>query len=230
MPDIIVTRKLSKTFNKDKVNEVDAVRGVDINIKKGEVIALKGPSGSGKTTLMAVLGCMAKPTSGDVIILGDRVSKWTEKFLTLFRRRHIGFIFQNFNLIGGLTAAQNIIIPMIPSGPNMSSLNRRITEIAEILNISHRLNFKIDTLSGGEAQRVAIARALITDPEIIMADEPTAHLDTKLSGQIMEIFGDLKNQGKTQIIATHDPLVYKSALIDHVICMRDGHLVDGETE
>ncbi|MGD9898345.1 MAG: ABC transporter ATP-binding protein [Calditrichaceae bacterium] len=230
MPDMIVTQKLSKTFNKDKVNEVDAVRGVDMNIKKGEVIVLKGPSGSGKTTLMAVLGCMAKPTSGEVIILGNRVSKWTEKFLTLFRRQHIGFIFQNFNLISGLTAAQNIIIPMIPSGPDISGLNRRTMEIAESLNISHRLNFKIDTLSGGEAQRVAIARALITDPEIIMADEPTAHLDTKLSGQIMDIFRDLKKQGKTQIIATHDPLVYESDLIDRIICMRDGYLVEEENE
>lgn len=225
MPEIIVCQNVSKIFNKDKPNEVQAVSGVSLTINRGEAVVIKGPSGSGKTTLVAMLGCMSRPTSGDVYVLGNRVSKWTEKFLTLFRRRHIGFIFQNFNLITGLTADQNIVLPLLPAAVNLHNLSSRTAEIARRLGISPRLHFKVDSLSGGEMQRVAIARALIANPEILIADEPTAHLDTHLSRQILNIFGELKQDGKTVIIATHDPLVYESDLVDRIICMRDGHLV-----
>ncbi len=225
MPEVIVCRNIAKIFNKDKPNEVKAVNNVSLKIQQGEVVVIKGPSGSGKTTLVAMLGCMSRPTSGDIFVLENRVSKWTEKFLTLFRRRHIGFIFQNFNLINGLTTDQNIILPLLPAAVNLQNLSKRTVEIARRLGIEHRLRFKVDSLSGGEMQRVAIARALIANPEILIADEPTAHLDTHLSRQILNIFKELKQDGKTVIIATHDPLVFESDLVDRVICMRDGHLV-----
>ncbi len=228
MPEIIRCVEVVKIFNKDKPNEVRAVNGVKLAIASGETVVIKGPSGSGKTTLISLLGCMSRPTAGDVYVLGNRVSKWTEKFLTLYRRKHIGFIFQNFNLISGLTAAQNMVLPLLPEAREIHRLTRRSEEIARRLGIFHRLHFKVDSLSGGEMQRVAIARALIANPEILIADEPTAHLDTHLSREILTIFRELKQDGKTIIIATHDPLVVESDLVDRIVCMRDGYLVEEE--
>jgi putative ABC transport system ATP-binding protein len=221
-----IAHDVVKTFNATQPNEVLAVKGVSLTIETGEVIALRGPSGSGKTTLLSVLGCMTKPTSGDVFVLGERVTKWSEQFLTLFRRKHIGFVFQNFSLISNLSAYQNIELPVLPMGWSSSTIGEKIAMWSQRLQIAHRLNFNVDLLSGGEMQRVAIARSLLADPEIVMADEPTAHLDTVLSKEIIEIFAALKNLGKTIVIATHDPLVYESDIIDRVMNFRDGQLVD----
>lgn len=226
-PEVIVAQNITKTFNEGLPNEVRAVKGVSIIIQEGEVVVFQGPSGSGKTTLLSLLGCIAKPTSGDIYVLGERISKWSEQFLTFFRRKNIGFIFQNFHLIEQLTAYQNILVPTIPMGLSSKEIQKSIEKWSEILKIGHRLDFKVDILSGGEMQRVAIARALVSDPSILIADEPTSHLDTALSNEIIEIFGMLNRYGKTILIATHDPIVYNSKIISRVLGFRDGHLVDG---
>lgn len=223
--EAFIARDVVKTFNSGRPNEVRAVKGVSLTIDPGEVVALRGPSGSGKTTLLSVLGCMSKPTSGDVFVLGERITKWSEQFLTLFRRKHIGFVFQNFSLISNLTAYHNIVLPAIPMGWSSRQIAKNVELWSERLHIAHRLDFDVDVLSGGELQRVAIARALIADPEIVLADEPTAHLDTALAQEILDIFATLKRLGKTIVIATHDPIVSQSTIIDRVVDFRDGQLV-----
>lgn len=222
---IIQTRQLKKIFNIGQNNEVSVIRGVDLDLAAGSATVLKGPSGSGKTTLLTLLGCLAKPTSGSYACLGQQVTHWSEKFLTHFRQQHIGIVFQHFHLIPGLSAAWNIGLPLIPRAMSPRQIERNVMETAEIVDITHRLDFPVDTLSGGEMQRVAIARALVANPEIIIADEPTAHLDSGLADHILGILTQLKRNGKTILIATHDPLVEQSALVDRVLMMRDGALV-----
>jgi putative ABC transport system ATP-binding protein len=196
----------------------------------GKVTALKGPSGSGKTTLLTVLGCMSRPTSGRIFLKEREITSLPERFLTEIRRRTFGFIFQQLNLIKGVTALENVMVPVYPTGEKFSSLRTRALELLEAFDLSHRAAAKVEWLSGGEAQRVAIARALINSPEIIIADEPTAHLDTRLSLEFMEIMKDLKEKGKTILISSHDPIVFESELVDMLIEMRDGRLVNsGDT-
>ena len=226
--EIIVAKEIVKTFNEGLPNEVRAVKDVSLTVEMGEVVAVRGPSGSGKTTLLSLLGCMCKPTSGDIVVLGERIARWSEQFLTIFRRKHIGFVFQNFNLIGQLTAYQNIAVPAIPLGLPDRQMRHRIEKWSELIQISHRLSYPVDVLSGGEMQRVAIARALIAEPEILLADEPTSHLDSELSTGIVEIFTTLKTYGKTIVIATHDPLVYESGAISRIMNFRDGHIHENE--
>lgn len=222
---MITISKVTKVFNQNRPNEYTAVDGVNLNVEMGKVLALKGPSGSGKTTLLTVLGCMSRPTSGRIFLRERELTSLPERFLTEIRRRTFGFIFQQLNLIKGITALENVMIPVYPTGEKFSLLRKRAVELLEAFNLSHRAAAKVEWLSGGEAQRVAIARALINNPEIIIADEPTAHLDTKLSLEFMEIMQDLKGQGKTILISSHDPIVYESNLVDAVLEMRDGRLV-----
>lgn len=222
---MISISKVTKVFNQGRPNEYTAVDGVNLSVEMGKVLALKGPSGSGKTTLLTILGCMSRPTSGRIFLRERELTSLPERFLTEIRRRTFGFIFQQLNLIKGITAQENVMIPVYPTGERFSSLRQRSQELLEAFNLSHRTTAKVEWLSGGEAQRVAIARALINNPEIIIADEPTAHLDTKLSLEFMEIMQDLKAQGKTILISSHDPLVFESRLVDTVLEMRDGRLV-----
>ncbi len=221
---IIKTRNLNKIFNKNGPNEVRAVQGATLDIRPGSASLFRGPSGSGKSTLLSMLGGLTRPSSGDLICLGENLSHWPEKFLTGFRRKHIGMIFQNFNLINNLSAYDNIATPLIPQAISIQSLRKRVERVAAIAQIEHRLHFKAATLSGGEQQRVAIARALISEPEILIADEPTAHLDSALSDEILDIFAVLKQNGKTILIATHDPVLNNHPLIDQIYCIKDGRL------
>lgn len=221
---IIQIRNLSKIFNKDVSNEVHAVKNATLDIKQNSALLFRGPSGSGKSTLLSMLGGLTRPTSGDLICLGENLSHWPEKFLTGFRRKHIGMIFQNFNLINNLSTFDNIASPLIPQAISLQTIRERVERVATIAKIEHRLHFKTASLSGGEQQRVSIARALISEPEILIADEPTAHLDSALSDEILDIFSTLKSQGKTILIATHDPLLNKHPLIDQVYCVQDGRL------
>ena len=225
MKNIIETHQLVKTFNAGKPNEVRPVVDVNLQIKENSCIVLKGPSGSGKTTLLTILSCLAKPTSGQYICMNEQVSRWSEKFLTRFRQQHIGVVFQNFQLVKGFTTAMNVGIPLIPQKISPKQMNIKVEKVVNQVSLQHRLNFKIDTLSGGELQRVAIARALVNDPTIILADEPTAHLDRKLSVNILDIFAELKSQGKTLILTTHDPLVEDHPMVDEIITMQDGVIV-----
>ncbi|MHC1697072.1 MAG: ABC transporter ATP-binding protein [Geobacteraceae bacterium] len=222
---MITISKVTKVFNQGRPNEYTAVDGVNLSVEMGKVLALKGPSGSGKTTLLTVLGCMSRPTAGRIFLRERELTSLPERFLTEIRRRTFGFIFQQLNLIKGITAQENVMIPVYPTGERFSLLRKRSLELLDAFNLSHRATAKVEWLSGGEAQRVAIARALINNPEIIIADEPTAHLDTRLSLEFMEIMQDLKRQGKTILISSHDPIVFDSHLVDTVLEMRDGRLV-----
>ncbi|GAA4830069.1 ABC transporter ATP-binding protein [Algivirga pacifica] len=221
----MIVENLSKGFNLGKSNEFYALKNISISIDKGECVLLKGPSGSGKTTLLTLLSCLSKPTSGSYTCMDVQVSKWSEKFLTRFRKEHIGVIFQHFNLITGFSTAYNIALPLIPLGLSTKALDEKVKEAAEKVNIAHKLDTHVDRLSGGELQRVAIARALISAPEILFADEPTAHLDSKNAQEVLSIFEQLKEEGKTILITTHDPLVEEHGIIDRTILMKDGVIV-----
>ncbi len=234
-----------KGFNLGKSNEFIAVGGVSLTMEANRVTVLKGPSGSGKTTLLSLIGCMARPTSGRITLqsrlagggslFGDantpevEVTSLPERFLTEIRRRTFGFIFQQFNLVKGITVLENVMLPAYPLGQAHGIVRKRALALLEMFGIGERASAKVEWLSGGEAQRVAIARALMNDPPVIIADEPTAHLDSKLSVAFMEIIARLKAQGKTAIIASHDPLVFDASMVDRVVTVRDG-LLDGDRQ
>ncbi len=241
--------QVKKTFNAGQSNEYTAVDHVTLSLDKNRVSVLKGPSGSGKTTLLSLIGCMARPTSGRIRLCmaggipgfsgngassGNgklvelEVTSLPERFLTGIRRKTFGFVFQQFQLIRGLSALDNVMLPAYPLGEPYRTMKSRALEIMEMLSVSHRASARVEWLSGGEAQRVAIARALINQPPVIIADEPTAHLDSVLSREFMTIMARLKDEGKTAIIASHDPLVYDAPVVDHVVTIRDGR-VDGKT-
>ena len=218
-------RGISKVFNRGRPNEVCALTDVSLDTRLHEATVIQGPSGSGKTTLLGLIGCMARPTSGR-IFLGEReIPSLPERFLTEVRRATFGLIFQQFNLIRGLSALENVMVPAFPTGEKYSQLRRRALETMDLLNIAGKAATSVELLSGGEAQRVAIARALINSPAVIVADEPTAHLDTPLAHEFMGIMMDLKRNGRTLIFASHDPIVCDWALADRVVEMRDGRIV-----
>lgn len=223
---MIELRDIRKVFNAGRPNEYVALDGVTLDIATGKVTALIGPSGSGKTTLLSIIGCMSRPTSGRILLSGRETTSLPERFLTEIRRRSFGFIFQQFNLISGLSALENAMIPAYPTGEDHASIKRRAHSLFEILDIGRVAHHKAQWLSGGQAQRVAIARALINNPEAIIADEPTAHLDTKLAAETMDILARLNSEGRTIIITSHDPAVYGSPMVHSVVRMRDGRLSD----
>jgi putative ABC transport system ATP-binding protein len=222
MDDVISTVGISKVFNAGLADEVRAVTDVSIGIRRGGITVLKGPSGSGKTTLLGLIGCMSRPTEGRILVEGKDVAKLPERFLTGIRRRTFGFIFQHFNLIRGLSVMENVMLPLYPTEIPTALMFRRMEAILAKLDLTGKRGARIQHLSGGQQQRVAIARAMINDPDVILADEPTAHLDTKLSGDFLNIITALNKDGKTIVIATHDPLIYDKPYIDNIIEMRDG--------
>ena len=217
---------IRKVFNQGQHNEYWALKGIDLEIPPARVSVLKGPSGSGKTTLLTILGCLARPTEGRVRLNGEDISGLPERFLTEIRRRTFGFIFQQFNLIRGLSAIENIILPGYPGGTPRAQLLARAEVLLADLQLAHRRDAKVEWLSGGEQQRVAICRALINDPEILVADEPTANLDSKLSAEFLVILRRLAEAGRTVILTSHDPLVVESEVVDRVYSLRDGQLIE----
>jgi len=216
---------VKKVFNADKPNEFIALHGISLDITAGQITVLKGPSGSGKTTLLSLLGCMARPTSGRIVLNDREMTSLPERFLAEVRRSSFGFIFQQFNLIRGMSAVENVMIPAYPSGEKRAGLQTRARELLDAFGLGGKAGTRIEWLSGGEAQRVAIARALINSPAVIIADEPTAHLDTNLSAEFMAAMQQLNRGGRTIIIASHDPVVYDATCINRVIEMRDGAVV-----
>ena len=217
---------IRKAFNQGQHNEYWALKGIDLEIPPARVNVLKGPSGSGKTTLLTILGCLARPTEGRVRLNGEDISGLPERFLTEIRRRTFGFIFQQFNLIRGLSAIENIILPGYPGGTPRAQLLARAEVLLADLQLAHRRDAKVEWLSGGEQQRVAICRALINDPQILVADEPTANLDSKLSAEFLAILRRLAEAGRTVILTSHDPLVVESEVVDRVYSLRDGQLIE----
>jgi putative ABC transport system ATP-binding protein len=213
-----------KVFNAGQPNEFVAIDGVSLVIDAERTTVFRGPSGSGKTTLLSLIGCMARPTSGRIRLLDREITSLPERFLTGIRQKTFGFIFQQCNLIKGITALENVMLPAYPSGEKHASLKNRAMDLLDTFQILRKAQSRVEWLSGGEAQRVAIARALINNPSIIIADEPTANLDTKLSREFMEIMGRLKSERKTILFASHDPIVYESELADRVVDLRDGRV------
>jgi putative ABC transport system ATP-binding protein len=213
---------VTKVYNEGKANEVAAVRGVSLAVATQSVTVLKGPSGSGKTTLLTLIGCLARPSTGRVRLRGEVISSLPEKFLCELRRETFGFIFQQHHLIRGLTALDNVMTPAYPLGRPRAPLAARALDLLTQLGVDHRARMAVEHLSGGEAQRVAIARALINEPEVIIADEPTANLDTKLTEQFLGVMATLKQAGKTVIMTSHDSRIWAAPVVDKVIALSDG--------
>jgi putative ABC transport system ATP-binding protein len=218
--DIIRVRDLRKTFHVGEV-DVHALRGVDLDVGRGEFLAIIGPSGSGKSTLFHILGGLAPPTAGEVWIDGLELRQLTESQRTEMRQKKVGFVFQKYNLLPTLTARDNIAIAQALGGSTTRSPD--FDDILEVLGIKQRLNHKPRALSGGEQQRVAIARALVNQPAILLADEPTGNLDTENSNAVLEIIRDLnKRTGQTVLMITHNPEA--AAFADRIVAMRDGRI------
>jgi putative ABC transport system ATP-binding protein len=198
------------------------LKGIDLQINKGEYVALMGPSGSGKSTLMNLLGCLDTPTSGTYILNGKDVSQMHDDDLAEIRNKEIGFVFQTFNLLPRTTALDNVALPMIYAGYSKSERNERATEVLTQVNLSDRMDHQPNQLSGGQRQRVAIARALVNKPSIILADEPTGNLDSKTSIEIMNLFNDIHKNGNTVILVTHEEDIAKYA--HRIIRLLDGNI------
>lgn len=220
---------VGKIYHPGKPDQIIAVDDVSLEISRGGVTVLKGPSGSGKTSLLAMIACMSRPTRGQIVLDGREISRLPERFLTDIRRRTFGFIFQQFHLLPDLTVEENVLLPLYPQAVGYGEMKQRVEQVLAPLGLAAKQRRKAGQLSGGEQQRVAVARALIGNPEIIIADEPTAHLDSNLAGELLELFAELLSSGRTLIIATHDPLVFNHRMITRLVSLRDGRVQEDET-
>ncbi|WP_396210050.1 ABC transporter ATP-binding protein [Flavobacterium sp.] len=206
---------------------VYVLKGIDLEIKKGEYVALMGPSGSGKSTLMNILGCLDTPTSGTYILNGKHVSEMQDDELAGIRNKEIGFVFQTFNLMPRTTALDNVALPMVYAGYSKSERIERATEVLKQVGLDDRMDHKPNQLSGGQRQRVAVARALVNKPSIILADEPTGNLDSKTSVEIMNLFNEIHANGNTVILVTHEEEI--AAYAHRIIRLRDG-IIESDTQ
>ncbi len=205
---------------------VYVLKGIDLEINKGEYVALMGPSGSGKSTLMNLLGCLDTPTSGTYILNGKDVSKMRDNELAEIRNKEIGFVFQTFNLLPRMTALDNVALPMIYAGYSKSERKARAEAVLNQVSLADRMDHQPNQLSGGQRQRVAVARALVNKPSIILADEPTGNLDSKTSVEIMTLFNEIHANGNTVILITHEEEI--AAYAHRVIRLRDG-MIESDT-
>lgn len=206
--------------------ELAALNGINLDIKRGEFAALMGPSGSGKSTLMNILGCLDRPTIGSYELEGKEAAHLSDDELAMMRNKHIGFVFQNFNLLSRISSLENVALPLVYAGVGVSERRKRAQQVLEAVGLGDRAEHMPNELSGGQRQRVAIARALVNNPEIIMADEPTGNLDTKSTKEIMEIFQEMHGRGKTIILVTHEPEIAVCA--NRQLLVRDGVITRDE--
>jgi len=216
---MIDIKGITKVYEMGEI-EVHALRGVSLEIAKGEFVTIMGPSGSGKSTLMNVLGCLDAPTSGTYLLNGEDVGQLSERQLARIRNREIGFVFQGFNLLARTSALRQVEMPLMYAGASASERKRRATEALEIVGLGDRIHHRPDELSGGQQQRVAIARALATSPSLILADEPTGNLDTKTGNEVLQLFQQLNEQGISIVFVTHDSET--AAYSKRIIHVRDG--------
>jgi putative ABC transport system ATP-binding protein len=223
---IIAMESIRKVYDTGKV-KVEALKGIDLVVERGEFVAVVGPSGSGKSTLMNLIGCLDTPTSGRYSLGGEDVSRFTRDELADVRNRRVGFVFQGFNLLPQITAYENVELPLLFGGVAPKKRRERAEELLSRVGLGDRMEHKPTELSGGQMQRVAIARALAMQPDVVLADEPTGNLDTTAGGDIMSLFTELWQQGSTLVVITHDMTLARRA--SRIVEIRDGQIVrDGE--
>ena len=221
---LIKLRDIMKVYHMGG-EDVVALKDIDLDIRAGEYLAIMGPSGSGKSTLMNIIGCLDIPSGGSYHLNGQEIATATEDELAAIRNREIGFVFQTFNLLPRATASKNVELPLIYAGVPPDERRERAAETLAAVGLAKRGHHKPNEMSGGERQRVAIARALINRPSVVLADEPTGNLDTKIGEEILGVFGEINDEGKTLIVVTHDPDV--AARARRKIVLRDGQIVEG---
>lgn len=219
MSAVIEIQHLIKNYYMGK-QSIQVLKGISLAIQKNEYVALMGPSGSGKSTLMNILGCLDSPTGGKYILNGNDVSRMQDNQLAEVRNKEIGFVFQQFNLLPRLSAAENVALPLVYAGVSKKIRHQRALEALEKVGLAERSHHKSNELSGGQIQRVAIARAIVNNPSILLADEPTGNLDSKTSNEVMDIFGKIQEAGNTVVLVTHEEDI--AAYAKRVIRLRDG--------
>jgi putative ABC transport system ATP-binding protein len=222
---VVELRGITKTYRIGREITVNALRGVDLDVRPAEFVAIMGPSGSGKSTLMNVLGCLDVADGGTYVLAGENVNKLSDDQLASIRNKHVGFVFQTYNLLSRLNAIENVELPLIYGGDRKERRQRALAALEQV-GLGDRINHRPSELSGGQQQRVAIARALLNDPSMILADEPTGNLDSRSSAEILAIFQRLNDLGKTVIVVTHEPDV--AAHCKRVVRMRDGLIAHDE--
>jgi len=225
MSKVIEMRNITRDFPLGH-DIIKVLKGIDLNVERGEYVALMGPSGSGKSTLMNLLGCLDTPTSGSYILNGKDVSKMSDNELADIRNKEIGFVFQTFNLMPRTTALENVALPMVYAGASKSERTIRAKEVLTNVGLSDRMDHKPNQLSGGQRQRVAVGRALVNRPSIILADEPTGNLDSKTSAEIMGLIDEIHAAGNTVIVVTHEEEIATHA--HRIIRLRDGMIESDE--
>ena len=220
---MIQMENIKKIYDTGKI-EVEALRGVDLHVKKGDFITVIGPSGSGKSTLMNIMGCLDKPSTGEYRLNGQNIQNLNDNELSELRNKEIGFVFQNFNLLPYASAYENVEMPLLFAGIGGKKRRQKVESILNKVGLGDRMDHKPNELSGGQKQRVAIARALVNNPNIILADEPTGNLDTKSGKEIMELFVNLWKEGNTIIMITHDPRA--KDYTDNIVTITDGRITE----
>ncbi|MDQ6716046.1 MAG: ABC transporter ATP-binding protein [Actinomycetota bacterium] len=227
IPPILELEAVRKTYSTGAI-EVEALRGIDLVVPEGDYVAVMGPSGSGKSTLMHIIGCLDVPTSGTYRLAGVDVSGMDEQDLAEVRNRRVGFVFQQYNLLATMTAWRNVELPLVYAGVPRGERRRRAVDALERVGLGDRIDHRPNELSGGQQQRVSVARALVTDPDLILADEPTGNLDTKSTLDVLSLFGELHDQGRTVVLITHERDV--AARAARTVRIRDGHLYHSPEE
>lgn len=223
---MIRLENVQKIYRLGRDISIPALKGIDLEIAEGEFVSIMGPSGSGKSTLMHIMGCLDRPSSGRYFLGGEEVNKKGDNELAEIRNRHIGFVFQTFNLLPRLNALENVELPLVYRGMRLSERRRRAEEALEAVGLSDRLRHRPAELSGGQQQRVAIARALAGEPSLILADEPTGNLDSRAGAEVMEIFRRLNQGGITVVFVTHEEEI--AAWTKRIIRLRDGLVVEDQ--
>ena len=218
---MIRLENVSKIYDEN----IKALQDINLSFKEGELIVLKGVSGSGKSTILSLIAGLSKPTRGEVIVDGKKISKLPDHFASSYRRDNIGIVFQRYNLIPTLSVTENVLLPLFPLNLPRDEMNLKAQKVLKQFSIDHKAGVIVKNLSGGEQQRVAIARANINNPKIILADEPTANLDEKLSLEFIEILAEMKSHNRTIVVATHDPLFFDLDIVDRMITIEHGKML-----